>query len=128
MNSTTIKKYSKYSVPDLIKKATIKFNKFIRERDNGLPCISCGTHTELQAGHFYSGGHYSCLKFNENNVHGQCKRCNYFLSGNLNEYRKNLVKRIGQPGIDELDRIAALYKRNGFKWDRFSIIEIIENI
>lgn len=121
-----IEKYSKYSVPELIKKATLKFNKFIRLRDHGKPCISCGSYTELQAGHFYSGGHYSCLRFNENNVHGQCKRCNYFLSGNLNEYRKNLVKKIGKEGIDELDRIAAQYKRIHHKWDRFTLIEIIE--
>ena len=55
------------------------FHKFIRERDKDKPCISCGQYTTLQAGHFYSGGHYSALRFDEDNVHGQCLRCNTLL-------------------------------------------------
>ena len=125
MDSNLIKKYSKYSVPKLIQKATNVFNAFIRERDKNNSCISCNGKVE-QAGHFYSGGHYPSLKFNENNVHGQCLRCNYYLSGNLNEYRKNLIKKIGLEAVQDLDSLAAYYKRTGFKWDRFSLIEIIE--
>jgi len=126
MDSNTIKKYSKYSVPKLLKKATLLFNKMIRGRDAGQPCISCGKYTTLQAGHFYSGGHYSGLKFNPDNVHGQCVRCNMYLSGNLNEYRKNLIKRIGKERVEKLDEISETYKRIGWKWERFGLIEIIE--
>lgn len=124
MDIKTIKKYAKYSVPKLKDKATLKFNAFIRKRDADKPCISCGAAPE-QAGHFYSGGHYSGLKYNEDNVHGQCKRCNYFLSGNLNEYRIRLIERIGKDRVEKLDEIAASYKRIGWKWDRFNLIEII---
>jgi len=125
MDSKTIKKYSKKTVPQLIKIATLHFNKFIRERDKDFGCVSCQSKVN-QAGHFYSGGHYSALRFNQNNVHGQCTRCNLYLSGNLNEYRKNIVKRIGENGLVKLDELAAYYKRNGFKWDRFTLIKIIE--
>lgn len=124
MDAKTIQKYSKFSVPDLIKKATTAFNSFIRERDKYSSCISCTSKAE-QAGHFYSGGHHAALKFNEDNVNGQCLRCNYFLSGNLNEYRKSLIKKIGIERVEKLDELAAYYKRVGFKWDRFSLIEII---
>lgn len=103
------------------------FHKFIRERDKDQPCISCGQYTTLQAGHFYSGGHYSALRFDEDNVHGQCLRCNYFLSGNLNNYRINLEKKIGTERLKQLDMKASIYIRDRtFKWDRFSLIEKIE--
>jgi len=125
MEAKTIQKYKKKTLPQLIKIATTHFNKFIRERDKELSCVSCNGRVE-QAGHFYSGGHYSALRFNENNVHGQCKRCNMFLSGNLNEYRRNIINRIGENGLIQLDEIADYYKKNAFKWDRFRLIEIIE--
>jgi hypothetical protein len=125
MDASTINKYKKYSIPKLIQKATTVFNKFIRERDKDCNCISCDKKKELQAGHFYSGGHYPSLKFNENNVHGQCERCNYYLSGDLNNYRINLIKKIGIAEVEKLDKLASYYKRMGFKWDRYFLIEII---
>jgi len=124
MNAKEIKRYENKSIPQLIKIATKHFNKFIRERDKDLGCVSCDAEVQ-HAGHFYSGGHYSSLKFNESNVHGQCLRCNNFLHGNLNEYRRNIVNRIGENGLIRLDETADYYKKNAFKWDRFRLIEII---
>jgi len=125
ITSALIQKYAKYSIPKLKEKATLKFNEFIRKRDKDYTCISCNSKVE-QAGHFYSGGHYPALKFNPDNVNGQCVRCNYFLSGNLNEYRKNLIVKIGIEAVEELDSLAAYYKKNGFKWNRFALIQVIE--
>jgi len=107
------------TIPQLIKLCEKHFNRFIRLRDRDKPCISCPNFTTLQAGHFYSGGHYSALKFDEDNVHGQCKHCNYFLSGNLTEYEKNLRRRIGNERVEALHIKAGVYKRTGYKWDRF---------
>jgi len=125
ISSNQIQKYIKYSVPQLVKKADLYFHKFIRERDCQDKCISCKNGSPEQAGHFYSGGHYSSLRFNESNVNGQCKRCNLFLSGNLNEYRRNLIKKIGLKEVEKLDMIADHYKRYGFKWEKFDLINII---
>lgn len=125
MTSKEIKRYEKKSIPELIKIATRHFNKYIRERDNESGCISCNTGQAQEAGHFYSGGHYSSLRFNENNVHGQCKKCNRHLHGNLLEYRRRITDRIDLSDLNELDRLADYYKRNGFKWDRFALIDII---
>ena len=125
LNAKTIQKYKDKSISDLKKIATRHFNEFIRERDKDKGCVSCGARV-VEAGHFYSGGHYPPLKFNENNVHGQCKRCNGFLSGNLNEYRKRITQRITEDELKELDFISEDYQRNGYKWDRFYLIEIIE--
>jgi len=126
MEAKTIQKYKKYSVPKLIEIATRHCNKYIRLRDDGKPCVSCDSYSVLEAGHFYSGGHYSSLRFHENNIHGQCKRCNSHLHGNLNEYRKNITNRISIGDLSELDFNVSMYKRTLFKWDRFDLIEIIE--
>lgn len=141
MRSKDIQKYKSKTVPALIKIATRHFNEYIRLRDSRPvgadpderwgKCISCGNHLTVpsvnaQAGHFYSGGHYPILRFNDKNVNLQCKSCNYFKSGNLIEYRKNLSTKIGEDNVSELDQLSELSKRSVFKWDRFSLIEIIE--
>ena len=102
------------------------FHKFIRTRDQDLPCISCGKYTTLQAGHFYSAGNHPSIKFNEDNVHGQCKRCNYFLSGNLLPYRDNLILKIGQERFDKITLTTQMSKKYGFKWNRFYLLDVIE--
>jgi len=124
ISAATILKYKKHSVAKLKNKAQIVFNKWIRERDKNLPCISCGSGIPSQATHFYSAGHYNQLRFNEDNCHLGCVRCNYFLSGNLNEYRKRLEIKIGKERLRKLDEIAAIKK--AYKFDRFTLIAIIE--
>lgn len=118
--------YKNKTVAQLRAIAVTHFHKYIRKRDEGKPCISCGTYTTLQAGHFYSAGHNPSVRFNEDNVHGQCKRCNYFLSGNLVPYQRNLIEKIGQERFNELELNIQLSKRTGYKWDRFFLLEIIE--
>jgi hypothetical protein len=112
------------TIPQLKNKATRVFNAYIRARDKDKGCISCGARVE-QAGHFYSGGHYSSLKYDDDNVHGQCLRCNYFLHGNLIEYEKRLRVRVGDERVDELHVKAGYFKRKPFKWDRFSLVDVI---
>jgi hypothetical protein len=107
--------------------AVTHFHKYIRNRDNLDPCISCGQYTaQPHASHFYSAGQNPVLKFDPLNVHKSCLRCNYFLAGNLIPYRQNLIKKIGLEQVKKLDFKVALSKQTGFKWDRFFLIEIIE--
>lgn len=90
------------------------FNTFIRMRDAGLPCISCGTTAKVQyaAGHFYSVGAFPNLRFEELNVHSQCNvYCNQKLSGNLHNYRVNLPLRIGQESFDKLQSMKGQVKQ-----------------
>ena len=75
---------------------------------------------------FYSAGNHPSVKFNEDNVHGQCKRCNYFLSGNLLPYRDNLILKIGQERFDKITLTTQMSKKYGFKWDRFYLLDVIE--
>ncbi|EHQ8953007.1 recombination protein NinG, partial [Escherichia coli] len=76
-----------------------------RERDRDLPCISCGTLTSAQwdAGHYRTTAAAPQLRFDERNIHKQCVVCNQHKSGNLVPYRVELINRIGQEAVDEIE-------------------------
>jgi Bacteriophage Lambda NinG protein len=116
----------------LTEKVKNAFNAYIRARDYGQPCISCDrpiawgtTNTTggvCDAGHWLSVGARVNLRFNEDNVHAQCKHCNKDLSGNAANYRIRLVKKIG------LERVEALecdHKLNHYTKDELREIEAI---
>lgn len=80
------------------------FNTYIRTRDKNKPCISCGKTLigKYDAGHYFTVGAYPNLRFNEDNVHGQCVHCNQHLHGNISEYSINLPNRIGIERFEKL--------------------------
>lgn len=91
---------------DYLREAQTAFNAWVRERDAGLPCISCGTTADVQ----YAAGHYRTtqaapeLRFEPLNVHRQCNRnCNMGKSGNIIEYRVGLVAKIGADAVAWLE-------------------------
>ncbi len=90
---------------DHLKDAQAAFNAWIRERDAALPCISCGRHHEGQyhAGHYRTTAAAPELRFEPLNVHKQCAPCNNHMSGNIVEYRINLVKKIGAEAVEWLE-------------------------
>ena len=90
---------------DWLKDAQVVFNQYIRERDKLEPCISCSRHHQGQyhAGHYLSTGARPNLRFVENNVHKQCQPCNTHLSGNLINYRINLIQKIGVEAVVQLE-------------------------
>ncbi len=123
MNATEISKYEKRSTAWLKKKAQEVFNRWIRERDKDQSCISCGSPNTSDASHFYSSGHYKHMTFNEDNCHLACRKCNYFLAGNLIEYRKRLEQKIGAERLKALDTLSR--QRGVNHSNRFFLIEII---
>jgi hypothetical protein len=89
-----------------IRKAQIAFNSYIRARDAGLPCISCGCPDgkgKRNACHYRPAGVNTALRFDERNVSAGCERCNSFLSGNLVGYRAGLIAKIGIDAVEWLD-------------------------
>lgn len=90
---------------DWVREAQAAFNRFIRTRDMGQPCISCGRHHQgqMHAGHYLSTGARPELRFNELNVHAQCAPCNNHLSGNIVLYRKGLIQKIGVQLVEWLE-------------------------
>ena len=102
---------------DSIKQAC---HAYIRKRDEGKPCISCGAkwNPEFQAGHFYKAELYSSLRFDEHNINGQCRVCNLHKDGNFEGYRSGFVKRFGLGKLHGLEVLAETDKQTDFKWDR----------
>lgn len=98
--------------PHRTREAQKAFNAFIRERDKKNPCVSCGIfrdETAVSNGSNWHAGHYKTtgarpeLRFNEANCHKQCAHCNNFLSGNIENYRINLIKIIGLKKVEWLE-------------------------
>jgi hypothetical protein len=87
-------------------KAQRTVNAWIRERDKGEPCISCGRHHQgkWNAGHYVSRGRSPALRYHPDNIHKQCEPCNTSLSGNLIEYRKRLIEKIGIERVEWLEQ------------------------
>lgn len=95
---------------DWMKEAQAAFNAYIRERDRlaGYACICCGesldwTGNGVDAGHYRSVGSAPHLRFNENNVHAQTKRCNRYGAGRAVDYRIGLIRRIGLAAVEALE-------------------------
>ena len=88
-----------------LREAQTAFNKFIRLRDRLEPCISCQRHHtgQYHAGHYKTVGAHPELRFNELNVRRQCQPCNNHLSGNLTNYRINLINKIGLDKVEFLE-------------------------
>lgn len=101
------------------------FNAYIRKRDEGKPCISCGLHKPLQAGHYFAVSGYDGLRFDEDNVHGECAGCNCFNESHLILYGENLKGRIGEDRYEALKQRAKDYKQFGNKWSRGELEELL---
>jgi hypothetical protein len=79
------------------------FHEYIRRRDvdnhTGMgECISCGKSihfTESDAGHFIGRQHLA-TRYDERNVHIQCRKCNRFEYGRQYEYSIVLGEELSQ--------------------------------
>jgi len=84
------------------------FSEYIRLRDsdksgNGK-CFTCNFRADwkrFDAGHGIGRQHKS-VKFDERNVHAQCKRCNGFEGGQQAIYKEEVNKKYGPQVWDEL--------------------------
>ena len=97
------------------------FNQYIVLRDEKYPCISSGRWdaNAWHAGHYRTVGAASHLRFNEDNCHKQSDEQNIYQSGNITDYRKNLIDKIG------LERVEALENDNKPKsWTREELEEL----
>jgi hypothetical protein len=90
-----------------MRKADEAFSLFIRTRDSqpyegrAFKCISCHRVLPIEqadCGHYVNRSHMS-VRFNEKNCNAQCRHCNRFMEGNIQDYRKGLIKKIGEPKV-----------------------------
>ena len=114
------------SLQNLLDSVKQACHAYIRKRDEGKPCISCGAkwNPDFQAGHFYKAELYSSLKFDEHNINGQCRVCNLHKDGNFEGYQKGMWERYPDQIIGLIELEANEYKQSDFKWDREELKEI----
>ena len=100
---------------DWTKEAQIAWNFYVRMRDYGKPCASCGAMPEQKYGgtmdcsHYRSVGAAPHLRFHLHNAAAACVRCNRHLSGNIAALRVGMIERIG------IDKVEAIESNNGFR-------------
>jgi len=122
-----LKKKQRESLSRHIKNTVQILHKYIRKRDEGKPCISCGTpyKKDFDAGHFYPAGKFTALKFDLDNIHGQCIQCNRYKEGNFEMYSLSLPNRIGNEAYQNLvKRANPLIK----KWTREELKQLQNEI
>jgi hypothetical protein len=90
---------------DHLRETQAVVNEFIRLRDAHLPCVSCGRFHDGQwhAGHYRSAGGHPELRFEPLNIWRQCAPCNTHKSGDLVNYRVELIRRIGPEKVEWLE-------------------------
>lgn len=94
---------------DYLKDAQVAFNRYVRARDAGLPCASCGATPEQKFGgtmdcsHYRSVGSAPHMRFHLHNVAAACVKCNRYLGGNVAALRVGLIARIGLEKVEALE-------------------------
>lgn len=118
------------------KSAVTICHAYIRLRDEGKPCISCGKkwNKEFQAGHLFSGGGHSAVRFDEENINGQCKECNSGSQFDMSAYIEEFEKRYSREDFEVLKAKAYEHKswslqelKNVNEYYRSKIKKLVEN-
>lgn len=117
-------KQRKFSVSTPQKQASeaqAAFNSYIRARDFGKPCISCGCEMDwhnngsltggaVDAGHYRTVKAAKQLRFNVFNVSAQCVGCNRYRSGAQADYRVGLIDKYGIEKVESLENDSRIAK------------------
>ena len=91
----------------LVKKLDAVFSKYVRLRDDGKGCVTCGDRSipkeQMQNCHFFSRGRLP-TRWDETNCHAGCYRCNVLLKGNYIPYTMYMIDRYGREYVDKLEK------------------------
>ncbi len=85
-----------------------------------VACCSCGTirhWKSMDAGHYISRTHLH-VRYDNMNVHAQCKGCNAFKQGNPVGYREFLVREYGESAVRNMEdrrKFPAGFTRDGMR-------------
>ena len=107
-----------------MKRAQAAVNAYIRARDAGQPCISCGKPDDgshqRHASHYRSVGGHPELRFCELNIWASCSVCNNYLSGNLVPFRAALIAKIG---LDKVEFLEGPHEPKRYRKEDYQAIE-----
>ena len=130
----------KVTIPKLVDRLDKIFSKYIRLRDalattgttEYAVCVTCGRTKDqkynMDAGHFVGRG-AGAVRFDERNVHAQCKRCN--MGGNPTahlDYDAWIIERYGKRVRNELIKKGKQTHRWDRAWLEDKIVEYREKV
>lgn len=106
------------------------FSQYIRLRDmigntRTFQCISCGRIlpiTQADCGHYINRQHMA-TRFSEVNCKAQCRSCNRFDEGNMQGYRRGLVRKYGEQKVELLESM----KYQTCKYSEFEYKALIDH-
>lgn len=94
---------------EYLSEAQTVINRYVRFRDHGLGCISCGSHPAerfggaMDCGHYLSRGASPHLRFNLWNMAAQCVKCNRYRAGSAGNFRLGLIARQGLAKVEAIE-------------------------
>ena len=132
------KQYKKLNNVTALKKAHLKLKRwlhlYVRLRDIKYSdklgyyfvCIACGKFIEvtlfsdksiyngrhLHSSHYFDSEQMESVRYNPDNIHLGCDRCNRHLHGNKENYLINLKNKIGEKGFEKLNFLAHTIKKH----------------
>ena len=111
-----------------VKRLDTAFSLFIRYRDTmpggAFRCISCGQikpFNQADCGHYINRQHMS-TRFDEMNCNAQCRKCNRYMEGNIQGYRRGLIAKYGEQKVLMLE--AKQY--NTRKYESFELNALVK--
>jgi hypothetical protein len=116
------------SVKSLEAKCDRELSRFVRmsAADEGgtVQCVTCGKLAhwqEVDCGHYIKRQHRS-TRWDVRNVAPQCRRCNRFAGGVMDEFASYIIRAHGLPGLEEL----MMLKHATKKWTRAELYDMAE--
>ena len=108
----------------LIQEVQIIFNEFVRRRDAGNGCISCGAPHPTDAGHLFKVSTHPEMRFMPMNTHLQCRACNSLDDGNYEAYCDGIVARYGSQYLQDVIQESIRLRQMKIKWSRSELVEL----
>jgi len=104
-------------------------NQYVTKiRDINKPCCTCGTSNpdiKYDAGHCFTVGSRSDIRFDLSNIHIQCSQvCNVYGSGMVAEHKQFILHNLGQSELDRLECVGKPLKEQFPNWQDIEL-EII---
>ena len=101
------------------------FNEWVRLRDKGLPCISCGAPNPTDAGHLFKKSIRPAMRFIPEAAHAQCRACNSLPDGNYEAFCQGIAKRYGAAYLERVIQMSNESRKVDFKPTRTELREMI---
>ena len=110
----------------LIQECQTAFNEYIRTRDKGLPCISCGAPYFSDCGHLFKKSIRPAMRFSVMAAHGQCRECNSKDDGNYEKFCQGIAARHGIEYLTTVIQVANASRHAVYKLSKNDLLDMIK--